>query len=351
MAEWGCNIPDGGLFVKLIVINQAEATALLTMKECLGVMEKTLQDICQGRAIQPLRSVIQIPGGNVMAMMPSCLGDITGAKVITVFPGNHGTEFDAHQGAILVFETGHGCLRAIVDATAITAIRTGAVGGVATNLLANPDAGDLAILGAGTQGSVHLEAISLVRKLRRVRVWDLFPERAEVFAKKERERSGLPVEATASPRDAVAGADIICTTTPSQEPVLLGEWLSPGAHINAIGASQPPARELDSRAVVMSRMFVDWKESTVKEAADYLFALKEGAIQESHIIGNIGDVALNRLEGRRSREEITLFKAVGLAVEDLSAAGYVWRKAAVSGVGTVLELGGRHVDNAAGRET
>jgi ornithine cyclodeaminase len=155
----------------------------------------------------------------------------------------------------------------------------------------------------------------------------------------------------ASPRDAVEGADIICTTTPSQEPVLLGEWLSPGAHINAIGASQPPARELDSRAVVMSRMFVDWKESTVKEAADYLFALKEGAIQESHIIGNIGDVALNRLEGRRSREEITLFKAVGLAVEDLSAAGYVWRKAAVSGVGTVLELGGRHVDNAAGRET
>jgi ornithine cyclodeaminase len=171
--------------VKLLVINQAEATALLTMKECLGVMEKTLQDICQGRAIQPLRPVMPIPGGNVVAMMPSYLGDIVGAKVITVFPGNHGTEFDAHQGAILVYETGHGCLRAIVDATAITAIRTGAVSGVATNLLANPDAGDLAILGAGTQGRLHLEAIKLVRELRRVRVWDLFPGRARAFAKKK----------------------------------------------------------------------------------------------------------------------------------------------------------------------
>jgi ornithine cyclodeaminase len=126
-------------------------------------MEKTLRDICRGEAIQPLRSVTPISGGNVLAMMPSCLADIAGTKVITVFPGNHGTEFDAHQGAILVFETGHGCLRAIVDATAITAVRTGAVSGVATNLLANPDAGELAILGAGTQGRVHLEAISLVR--------------------------------------------------------------------------------------------------------------------------------------------------------------------------------------------
>ena len=155
----------------------------------------------------------------------------------------------------------------------------------------------------------------------------------------------------ASPRDAVAGADIICTTTPSREPVLLGQWLSPGAHINAVGASQPPARELDAQAVVMSRMFVDWKESTVKEAADYLFPLNEGAIQESHIIGNIGDMSLGKIRGRQSREEITLFKAVGLAVEDLAAAGYVWRKAVMNGAGTAIEFGGRHFDGTTNQET
>jgi len=337
--------------MKLLVINHSEAAALLTMRECLEVMEKTLREICEGRVIQPLRTVMPIPGGNVVAMMPSCLGDIAGVKVISVFPGNHSTQFDSHQGAILVYETGHGCLCAIIDATVITAIRTGAVSGVATNLLANPDAGDLAILGAGTQGRAHLEAIGLVRRLRRVRVWDLFPERARVFAQEEAERSGLIIETTASARDAVAGADIVCTATPSRDPILFGQWLSPGAHINAVGASQPPSRELDTEAIVMSRVFVDWKESTVKEAADYLAPLREGAIEERHILGNIGEVALGKIPGRQSREEITLFKAVGLAVEDLSAAGYVWRKAVAKGVGTALEFGGQRFGSPPTQET
>ena len=186
-----------------------------------------------------------------MGLMPSYLGGIqsVGVKVIAAFPTNHGTEYDTHQGVVILFDTEYGLLRAIVDGTAVTAIRTAAVSGVATRLLARPDAGDLAIIGAGTQARTHLEAMLAVRHIRRVRVFSLPLAGAHAFAERETRRHGIAVEVMDSARAAVEGADLICTVTSAREPVVLGEWLAPGAHINAVGAFTPTTRELDTAAV------------------------------------------------------------------------------------------------------
>ncbi len=335
--------------MQVLVVNQEEVPRLLPMAECMDAMAEVLATLARGEAILPLRSILWLPekvGG--LGLMPAALlpGRVTGVKVITFFPGNEGTELDTHQGAVLLFEAERGRLLAVVDATSITAIRTAAVSGVATRLLAREDAGDLALLGSGTQARTHLEAMRAARRIRRVRVASKGLERARSFAARESGKHGIAIEPVASVREAVAGADIICTATSSREPVLLGEWISPGAHINAVGSSVPFARELDTAAVVRSRLYVDRRESTVNEAGDFLIPKKEGAIDDDHIVGEIGEVLLGRLQGRRSPGEITLFKSLGLAVEDVASARHIYEKAKASGTGHFLDFGGeRHAND------
>jgi ornithine cyclodeaminase len=244
---------------------------------------------------------------------------------------------------VLLFGTEHGEIQAIVDASAITAIRTAAASGVATQLLARQDAENLAILGSGVQATSHLEAMLLARTIRRVRIWSRTPARAQRFARLVAEKHGVHIQPVLTARDAVQNADIICTTTAAPDPVLLGEWLSPGTHINAVGSSLPFTRELDTAAMVRSRLFVDRRESTLNEAGDFLMPLQEGAIDEGHIQGEIGEILLGQNPGRGSPEEITLFKSLGLAVQDLASARYVYRAARDRGLGSTVELGGaRH---------
>jgi ornithine cyclodeaminase len=332
--------------MQILVISQSDVPALLPMNECIEVMTGALADLARGDAMMPLRGVMWLPGRvGALGTMPAYAAarGVMGLKVISVFPGNHGTEFDSHQGAVMLFETKNGRPLAIVDATSVTAIRTAAVSGVATRLLAREATGDLAILGSGTQARVHLEAMRLVRPIRRVRVWSLSPEHAAAFARREGERYGIGIETVRSAEAAVAGADIICTTTSSPEPVLQGAWIAPGAHINAVGSSVPFARELDTAAVVRSRLFVDRRESTVNEAGDFLFPKKEGAIGDDHIKGEIGELLIGAVPGRSSPDEITLFKSLGLAIEDVAAAHHIYSKALESGRGTPIVLGGgRH---------
>jgi alanine dehydrogenase len=255
-------------------------------------------------------------------------------------PGNRGTPYDSHQGVVLLFEPDHGQLRAIVDATSVTAIRTAAVSGLATRLLAREDAGELALLGAGVLALPHVDAVRCVRPIRRVRVWNRSAARAAEFTLQARERFGLEVVVSPSAADAVDGADVVCTITGSRTPVLEGAWLAPGTHVNAVGASLPTARELDTAAVVRSRLFVDRRESAVNEAGDYLVPLKEGAIAPSHILGELGDLLGSAVQGRSSRSDITLFKSLGLAVEDVAAVRHVYEKARAAGRGVPVSLGG-----------
>ena len=329
--------------MEVLVVSEAEVPLLLPMKECIDLMAETLSALAREEALMPLRSVMWLPERvGALAAMPSYLPKIgmMGIKVISVFPSNRGTDLESHQGAVLLFEVERGQLLAIIDATSITAIRTPAVSAAATRVLANPDAGDLAILGSGTQARTHLEAMLLVRSIHRVRIWSRSEANAQRFAKLESVRHGVRIEVEPTARDAVRGADLICTTTSSQQPILEGDWLAPGAHVNAIGAVGPTARELDTAAIARALLFVDRRESAENEAGEFVVARQEGAIGGEHIQGEIGELLIGKVTGRLSPKTITVFRAVGLAIEDLTAAQHVYRKAVEQGVGTRVELGG-----------
>ncbi len=332
--------------METLVVTQADVPKLLPMNECIEVMASTMAELARGETILPLRSILWLPERvGALGLMPGVLlpERVLGVKVITLFPGNEGTPIDTHQGAVLLFEAEHGSLLAVIDATSITAIRTAAVSGVATRALAREDAGDLAILGSGVQARTHLEAMRCVRKIRRVRVASKSFGNAKTFAERESKRQGIAIEAVATMREAVEGADLICTTTSAREPILQGDWIAPGAHINAVGSSIPAARELDTAAVVSSRLYADRRESLLNEAGDFLTPKKEGAIGDDHVVGEIGEVLIGKAPGRRSPEEITLFKSLGLAVEDVASARHIYEKAKKTGLGRFLEFGGaRH---------
>ena len=323
----------------MLILNREEVERFLPMGECIEVMAEALSALARGEALQPLRQAHWLPDRRgLLGVMPGALwggdgdtvdgGTVLGIKVITVFPGNHERGEESHLGSVLLFEGEMGKPVAILDAAAVTAIRTAAVSGLATRLLAREDAGDLALLGSRVQARSHLAAMKEVRPLRRVRVWSRHPESARRFADEESARHGIPIETAATAREAVEGADLICTVTSAREPVLEGAWVAPGAHRNVVGASIPVAREVDTETIRRARVFVDRRESALAEAGDLLIPMRAGEIGEDCIVGEIGDVLLGRTPGRQSPEEITLFESLGIAVEDVAAARYVWRKAA-----------------------
>ena len=329
--------------MRILVINQDEVPRLLPMAACMDVMAGVFRALARGDALLPLRTVLRLPGsGGAFAVMPAYLAQppAVGLKAITVFPSNEGTKLDSHQGAVLLFDTSDGRLLAIMDASSITAIRTAAVSGVATRALARADAGDLAILGSGVQALTHLEAMRLARPLRRVRVWSARPESVARFMARAAQRLDVSVEPAPSARAAVEGADLICTVTSSAQPVLHGSWIAPGAHVNAVGSSVRTARELDGEAMRRATLFVDRRESTLNESGDFLVARDEGVIGDDHIKAELGEVLLSRHHGRTSGEEVTVFKSLGLAVEDVASAQHIHEAASRLGAGTWVDLGG-----------
>ncbi len=330
--------------MEVLIVNQSEVSQLLPMRECMEVMKEALGALARGNVILPLRPVMWLPEKvGALGMMPAYAGElqVMGLKVVSVFPGNHGTPYDSHMGAVMIFETKHGQPLAIMDATEITAIRTAAVSGVATRLLAREDAGDLAILGSGTQAKSHLEAMLLCRKIRRVRVWSRNQQNAVGFAGRESQRHEIKVEPVATVKAAVEGTDLICTTTSSPDPILLGAIFQVEPISTLSDRASLSRAKLDTAAVVRSRLFVDRRESTLNEAGDFLIPKKEGAIGDNHIQGEIGEIVIGKIPGRKTPEEITLFKSLGLAIEDIASAEHIYRKALGKGMGTLVELGGR----------
>ena len=327
-----------------LIINDEAVRRLLPMAECIEVMEVALRTLAGGDAVQPLRTLMRLPQAtSLLGMLPGYLGrpEVLGIKVIAFVPANQGTELDTHQGAVMLFDTGNGRLLAVLDATEITGIRTAAVSAVATRHLARADARDLAILGSGTQAETHLEAILLVRPVQRVRVWSHIQENAQRFARRASGRHGLEVEPINTAREAVEGADIICTVTAAREPILRGAWITPGAHINAVGACLAATRELDTEAVAAARLFVDRRESALNESGDLLIPRSEGRLGDDHIRGELGEVVSGAVTGRSADDEVTLFESLGLAIEDLAAAHHIFEKATAEKTAVSVELGGR----------
>lgn len=305
---------------RVLVLSEHEVEELLTMEECIGVMEDALAALARGEVHNPLRQAIRAPGApGLLGLMPAWRGGGTpyyGLKEVCVFPENPKRGLDTHLGAVILHSGETGEPLAFMNASAITAIRTAAVSAVATKLLARDDASVLAILGTGVQAQAHRRAIPLVRSIREIRM------------------AGRGDDA----REAVRGADIIVTATSSREPVLQREWIAPGTHINAVGSSIAAARELDTATVAAASLFVDRRESTLHESGDFLFAKRDGAVDDTHIRAELGELLTGAAPGRTSRDEITLFKSLGLAVEDLASAAFLYDKARSLGRGTWIEF-------------
>jgi ornithine cyclodeaminase/alanine dehydrogenase-like protein (mu-crystallin family) len=317
----------------VIVLGHADVAKALPMEECIEVMADVLATHARGELHQPLRSVVAPDGSaGFMGLMPAYRGGerpLYSLKTVCIFPANPRRGLDAHQGTVNLYDGETGVPTAVLDASAITAVRTAAVSAVATRLLAREDAADLAILGAGVQAETHLAAIRAIRSLARVRVYS--PTRAHA------ERLG--VEVADSAEEALRGADIVVLATNSREPVIRREWLAPGAHVNAVGASSPTARELDLETFVAASVFPDSRESLEHEGGEYRDALAEGMIAGiDHVRAELGEVAAGMHPGRASAEELTLFRSFGLGIEDLAAAEHAVAAARRLGLGTEVEM-------------
>jgi alanine dehydrogenase len=292
------------------VIDEEEVRGLLRMEELIPAMAGALRDLSAGKVQQPMRGVLPVAEHNgFLGVMPAFSGGALGAKLVTFYPDNTGVH--THHAMILLFRPETGEPLVTMDGRLITEMRTAAVSAVATDALARKAVSVLAILGSGVQARSHLEALRLVRKFREVRVWS--PRNSGEFAKQFR------VHAAASAEEAVRGADVIVVATAATRPALMGEWLSPGAHINAVGATRPTWRELDDETLRKARIYVESREAAMKESGDVIAAGK--------ISAEIGEVIAGSKPGRESEDEITLFKSVGVAVEDVVAAEMVWRRA------------------------
>jgi alanine dehydrogenase len=331
-----------------IFVDKEMIAALLPMRDCIEVMETMFRSLAAGECLQPLRSLMWLPDhSGLLGMMPAYAGPtspsaftsptrassspnpratpaILGIKIITIFHANHAANLPSHQGIVALFDAHTGAPLAILDAETITAIRTAAASALATRLLSRPNSATLAILGTGEQAERHAESICIVRPIQKIHLWGRNPDHAAALAQKLSASHNLPVIPTPDAATAVKTADIICTVTSSREPILQGDDIPPGAHINAVGSCTPTARELDSSAVCRSRLYTDRYESLFNEAGDFRIPKQEGRITDDHVIGEIAEVLTGAKPGRTADHEITLFKSLGIGAEDLFAAHHVF---------------------------
>jgi alanine dehydrogenase len=296
-----------------MILDEEAVRTLLLMEELIPAMERAMADLSSGKVTQPMRTMLPVaPHDGFLGVMPAYAGAL-GVKLVTFYPNNRGVP--THHAIIQLFEPATGAPLVTMDGGLITEERTAAVSAVATDRLARKDAGVLALIGSGVQARSHLKALRLVREFREVRVWS--PRHAGEFARE------FGVRAAASAEGAVRGADVIVTATTSRTPVLQGDWLSPGAHINSVGAPRPDWRELDDAVLARARLYVDSLEAASREAGDVIAA--------GRVVAELGEVVVGKKPGRQTAEEVTLFKSVGLAVEDVVTADLVYRKALASG--------------------
>ena len=318
-----------------LLLTETDVREVLDMESCIAAMEDVLEALARDELSLPLRSVFVPPGDALMGLMPAHRGGsdpVFALKEIVVAPANSTRGLDPHQGAVLLHDGVTGVLRAILNASAITEIRTAAVSGVATKLLARRASRHVAILGAGVQARSHAQAMRAVLPELELRVWSRTPEHAEALAL---EAHGVACDTA---EEALDGADVVCTCTASRDPVVRRSWLAAGVHVNAVGSSFPSARELDADVVADASLFVDRRESTLNESGDYLRAVEERGIGPDHILAELGELLTGTHPGRRDDAELTVFKSLGIAVEDLAAAVLCVERARERGIGTEVDF-------------
>ncbi len=325
-----------------LLLSEADLRRVLAMRELIPAMRDALAHFSRGDVVQPVRPTLRIePAGGYYSTMPAYLrderGGALGMKSVTFFPGNAGGRLPTHLATVLLLDAATGALVALLDGRLITEMRTAAVTAVSVDLLARRGAARLAILGSGVQARSHLEAVALVRPLVSVVVWSRDPAHAARFARETAGTVACPIRTAATVREAMRGAEIVVAVTAAREPITDAAWLEPGMHLCAIGSSAPDMRELDGATVARSRVFVDSRASAEVEAGDLILARQEGRIGAGHVVAELGEVAAGA-PGRRSDDEITLFKSLGLAVEDVVTARLAVARATAMGVGPEVTL-------------
>jgi len=331
--------------MRLLVLGHRDVLAALPPEACAEAMAAVLTEHARGGTYMPLRSLMRPPGAaGDMGLMPSWRARhqdraaVFALKAICEIPGNPARGLDTHQGLVTLFDGDSGVPTAVLDASAITAIRTAAVTAVATSALARHDARTLAILGAGTQARAHLRALADVRDFEQVRVYAPTEAHAQSLIEQASAARG-ELSVASSAEEAIRDADVVVTATSAREPVLRRAWLKPGVHLNAVGASTPQAREIDTATVAESALFCDSRESLRNEAGEFQLAIGEGLIAgDEHVRAELGEVLAGTAAGRRDASELTLFRSLGLAIEDLAAAEHAVMAAMERGLGTEVEL-------------
>lgn len=324
-----------------IILNEHDVRAVLPMPDLIEAMQAALVAYSAGRAEQPLRTVLEIGTQKAFfGVMPAFLPDVPalGTKLVTVFGTNPAAGLPSHLATIILLDPQTGALRAVLDGRFITEARTAAVSAVATRLLARPDAGTLAIIGSGVQARSHLEAVGCVRPLREVRVWSPHADRRESFARELQPHTSAPIRPSPSAEAAVEDADLVVLATSARSPVVRSEWIADGAHICAVGACRPDQREMDGALVGRARVIVDSRKSALAEAGDIVLAIEDGEFSAGRIAGELGDVAAGRVDARQSDDQVTLFKSLGMAVEDVAAAHLAYVRATERGLGRGVVL-------------
>ena len=311
------------------------------MSDLISAMESALARFSAREVLQPVRTVLTVgPTKAYFGVMPASIPNppSLGAKIVTVFGENHKRQLPSHLATIFLLDPDTGALQAIMDGRYITEARTAAVSAVSARFLARPEAGTLAIIGSGVQARSHFEAYQHVRRLKEVRIWSPNARSREQFVNDMSGTSAVPIVNATSAEAAVRGADLIVLVTSSPTPVIDDAWVSPGAHVVCVGACRPNQQEMPPALVARARLFVDSSAAAVVEAGDIVMNIAAGLFDASHIRGEIGELVLSKVEGRTSPDEITIFKSLGMAVEDVVAADLVLRRAAESGAGTELTL-------------
>jgi ornithine cyclodeaminase len=336
------------------LLTEDDVKAVLTMSDLIETMTSALQRFSTGGVVQPVRSVVTVNPHAFFGVMPAYVHSATpsgersdeslGAKLVTVFERNTERGLPTHLASIALLDPQTGALRALLDGRYITESRTAAVSAVTSRLLARKNAGALAIIGSGVQARSHFEALSHVHRLRHVTVWSPTRERRDAFVNwcqtsvQHRSDTGVtPVKAVNHAGEAIVGADLIVLATSSPTPVIESNWVKPGAHVMSVGACRPNQREMDPELVERGRLFVDSRAAALVESGDVVIGIHEGRFTADHIIAEIGDL-VGGAPGRRADNDVTIFKSLGLAVEDVTAADLAYRRAVERGIGQELTL-------------
>ncbi|HLZ82347.1 MAG TPA: ornithine cyclodeaminase family protein [Caulobacteraceae bacterium] len=319
--------------MSLLVIDRDTVHELLPMAECIDLMREAMVALSTGKTRQTLRQIIPLADGAAFGVMPGAVPQVFGAKLISVFPGNFALGLQSHQGFVALFDPVSGGAIAMLHAGELTAIRTAAASAAATRVLARADAHRLAILGYGEQAETHARAMAVVRPLSGITLWGRAPERVAVVARRLEGELSLPVRVAETVREAAAQADIICAVSAAREPILAGDWLAPGTHVNLVGSSTAATREADDALVVRGRLFADHREGVLAQGGEVIHAIAAGLIDEGHVLGEIGEVMAGSLPGRRAQDDITIYKSLGAVVQDLFSGWHVYQRALAEGRG------------------